>query len=148
MKLDSKIWGPHFWFMLHTIAIKYPKTPNDVTKKKYYEFISDIPLFLPDTDMGDHFAYLLDKYPLLPYLDSHKSFTKWIHFIHNDINKSLNKPTISYKEFQNEYYAHYIPIEEITHKDAKFRGKIIFGTLLISLLMVIYFCIKNNKLIL
>ena len=25
MVLNPKIWGPHYWFFLHTIAINYPK---------------------------------------------------------------------------------------------------------------------------
>ena len=32
--LDPKIWGPHYWFFLHTIAMSYPLRPNAVTKKK------------------------------------------------------------------------------------------------------------------
>ena len=34
MALDAKVWGPHFWFTLHTIAITYPSHPNDTVKKK------------------------------------------------------------------------------------------------------------------
>ena len=45
MNLDSKVWGPHYWFVLYSIAITYPNTPNNVTKKKYYEFIQNLPLF-------------------------------------------------------------------------------------------------------
>ena len=37
MKYIAKVWGPHYWFVLHTIALRYPKNPNDVTKKKYYD---------------------------------------------------------------------------------------------------------------
>ena len=59
MKYIAKVWGPHYWFVLHTIALRYPKNPNDVTKKKYYDFISNLPLFIPDTKMGDEFAELL-----------------------------------------------------------------------------------------
>ena len=33
MKYIAKVWGPHYWFVLHTIALRYPKNPNDVTKK-------------------------------------------------------------------------------------------------------------------
>ena len=47
MSLDSAIWGPHYWFFLHTIALSYPIRPNTPTKKKYYEFIQNIPLFIP-----------------------------------------------------------------------------------------------------
>ena len=33
MRLDSNIWGPHYWFFLHTAALSYPVTPNDTIKK-------------------------------------------------------------------------------------------------------------------
>ena len=49
MGLDPNIWGPHYWFVIHSIALNYPKNPNDTTKKKYYTFIHDLPLFLPDS---------------------------------------------------------------------------------------------------
>ena len=34
MGLNPKVWLPHLWFILYTIAIEYPKNPNDFTKKK------------------------------------------------------------------------------------------------------------------
>jgi hypothetical protein len=43
MVLDSNVWGPHYWFVLLSIAICYPIHPNDVTKKKYYELIQNLP---------------------------------------------------------------------------------------------------------
>ena len=33
MALDPKIWGPHYWFVLHTIALNYPLHPNETSKK-------------------------------------------------------------------------------------------------------------------
>ena len=33
MTLNPEIWGPHYWFVLYTIAISYPLNPNDVSKK-------------------------------------------------------------------------------------------------------------------
>ncbi len=33
MLFDPNIWGPHYWFFLHTIAESYPENPNQVTKK-------------------------------------------------------------------------------------------------------------------
>ena len=37
MTLNPYVWLPHFEFTLQTIAVQYPKKPNEVTKKKYYE---------------------------------------------------------------------------------------------------------------
>ena len=34
MNFDPDVWGPHYWFFLHTIAESYPIHPNSVTKKK------------------------------------------------------------------------------------------------------------------
>ena len=28
------IWGPHYWFVLYTIALSYPLNVNESTKKK------------------------------------------------------------------------------------------------------------------
>ena len=65
--LNAKVWGPHYWFVLMTIAVSYPVKPNEITKK-YYEFIQNLLLFIPSEKIGSKFAKLLDKYPVTPYL--------------------------------------------------------------------------------
>ena len=39
MTLDPKVWGPHYWFFLHTLALTYPESPNEVIKKNFMIFI-------------------------------------------------------------------------------------------------------------
>jgi len=39
MNFEPDVWGPHYWFFLHTIAHSYPESPNAVTKRKYYDLI-------------------------------------------------------------------------------------------------------------
>jgi hypothetical protein len=77
------------------MAYNYPENPNSITKRKYYDFVQNIPLFLPDQGMGDKFSVLLDKYPVTPYLCNRESFIRWMHFIHNKINVTLGKEEIS-----------------------------------------------------
>lgn len=105
---NPNIWGPPFWFTLHTICQHYPSQPNSVIKKKYYDFLSNIPLFLPNVTIGDDFADLLDKYPITPYLESNHQLGKWIHFIHNKINIRTNKPTLPYHQYISLYNSYYI----------------------------------------
>ena len=62
--LNPEIWGPHYWFVLYTIALSYPLNINDTTKKKYYDFIQNLPLFLPISNIGNTFSVFLDKYPV------------------------------------------------------------------------------------
>ena len=47
MGLNPNVWMPHLKFVLQTIAITYPRNPNDVSKKKYYDLIENFPLFIP-----------------------------------------------------------------------------------------------------
>ena len=102
---NPAIWGPHYWFVLHTIARIYPEKPTTTMQKKYYQFIQNIPLFLPDPKMANKLIELLDAYPVSSYLDSRYSLTKWMNFMHNKVNKS----NVSFQEGNRKYLEHYIP---------------------------------------
>jgi hypothetical protein len=127
MALDPSVWGPFYWFVLHTIAITYPTNPNETIKKKYYDLIQNIPLFLPISTIGNKFSELLDKYPVSPYLDSQSSMVKWVHFIHNKINATLNIPEITMEEAMVKYYEHYKPKAIKDKEQRKQREKYIFA---------------------
>jgi hypothetical protein len=137
--LDPKIWGPHYWFFLHTIAMSYPIHPNAVTKKKYYDFVQNIPLFIPVESMAGEFSKLLDQYPVQPYLDNKESFIRWMWFIHNKINKKLEKPQISLNDFYVKYYEEYKPINEKMSEYYKIRGKLIYSGIIASIFGGIYY---------
>jgi hypothetical protein len=126
MALDPSIWGPHYWFMLHTIAMSYPHHPNDITKKKYYEFIQNLPLFIPVEAIGNDFSKLLDKYPISAYLDSRDSFIRWMHFIHNKINEKLEKPKISLNDFYVNYYEEYKPKDIKLKEYYQWKQKLVY----------------------
>jgi len=133
--LDPTVWGPHFWFVLHTMALTYPRNPNEVVKKKYYDFLYNLPLFLPVSDIGNNFSALLDKYPVTPYLDSQPSFVKWMHFIHNKINLLLLKPEITQEAALVAYYEHYKPKAVKTVEERRRREKMIFGAIVLFVLL-------------
>jgi FAD-linked sulfhydryl oxidase len=137
--LDPKVWGPHYWFFLHTLAMTYPHHPNAVTKKKYYEFIQNLPLFLPVEEISGEFSKLIDKYPITPYLDNRDSFVRWMHFIHNKINEKLEKPTISLNEFFVEYYNEYKSHDEKFTEYYKIREKVIYFGIVFGMAGAIYY---------
>jgi hypothetical protein len=138
MALDPKVWGPHYWFFLNTIALSYPKYPNSVTKKKYYEFIQNFPLFIPIENISTEFSNLIDTYPITPYLDNRDSFIKWVHFIHNKINEKIDKPIVSLQKFYSDYYEFYKPSNEKWKEFYKIKQKFIYFTLIILFIIFIY----------
>jgi hypothetical protein len=137
--LDPKIWGPHYWFFLHTLAMTYPHHPNSVTKKKYYEFVQNLPLFIPVEEMSGEFSKLIDQYPITPYLDNRDSFVRWMHFIHNKINQKLEKPTITLNEFFVKYYDEYKSKDVKLAEYYKIREKAIYFGIVLSISGLIYY---------
>ena len=119
--LSNKIWGPHYWFVIFTIGLTYPIKPNDISKKKYYEFIQNLPIFMPNPEITDVFSKLLDKYPVTPYLDSRDMFLRWIHFIHNRVNVTLGKPEISFEDALVKYYDNYKIEKQVENNFVKYK---------------------------
>ena len=139
MGLNHNVWLPHLKFTLQTIAITYPAHPNDVSKKKYYDFIQNLPVFFPLEPFGKNFLKLLDKYPVTPYLSSRMSFMKWIHFILNKIHEQLEQPVDEFYDSLEKYYDEYKP-KEIRNKELiKTRQRYIqFGVALLIIGGIFY----------
>jgi len=132
------VWGPHYWFFLHTISESYPITPNSITKKKYYDLIQNMPLFIPVVEMGDKFSEFLDKYPVTPYLDNRDSFVRWVHFIHNKFNVLLGKEQISLPLALEKYRAQYKPKPIYLSEKINLRKHYIHAALILIFVILIY----------
>ena len=117
--LDPAVWGPHYWFVLFSMAVTYPDRPNDVTIKKYYDFIQNLPLFLPNHQMGNAFSELLDKYPVSPYLD--------------------NRDEVSLQDAVNTYYSNYKPKEVRLREELKYRRKLIYSMVALTAATTMYY---------
>jgi len=141
--LDPAIWGPPYWFFLHTIAQTYPTHPNEVIKRKYYDLIMNMPLFIPDPKMGDRFAEMVDRHPVTPYLDSRDSFIRWVHYIHNKYNLLLGKEEITLLESLDKYHALYQPQTVRLSESWRLQKKYIVIGVILSLVLLIYVFYKE-----
>jgi len=135
LHLDPAIWGPKFWFFIQTIALQYPNKANDVIKKKYFTFFTDMEVFLPNLDTKKTYIKMLNDYPLSPYLDSRISLLKWVNFIHNKYNILLNKEPVELYKGLDMYYNLYNTNEFDEFKMKKKREKQIY----ISLIAILSF---------
>ena len=140
MGLNPKIWLPHFQFVLQTMSILYPQYPNETAKKKYYSFIHNIGLFIPESPLGNHFLTLLDAFPVTPYLSSRLSFMKWVHFMNNKLLVKLELPEVDFYDSLENYYNAYKPKELLNKEKYKRRKQYIqIGIILFSIFLIICF---------
>ena len=144
MLLSPEIWIPHLQFLLQTISIMYPINPNDVSKKKYYDMINNLPVFFPDKPMGNYFTKLLDQYPLTPYLKTRESFMRWVHFINNKINVFMNREQETFYDSLENYYKLYKPQEIIKLENSKKKKKYIEISIIIFVIVMIIYLLKKE----
>jgi hypothetical protein len=138
MNFDSDVWGPHYWFFLHTIAHSYPENPNAVTKRKYYDLIQNMPLFIPEAEMGSKFSNMIDKYPVSPYLGSRESFVRWMHFIHNKVNVSLGKEEMSFLKSLDVYKSYYKSKPFVLSERLNLRKHYLYAAIVFLCIFLIY----------
>ena len=141
--MNPDVWGPQFWFVIHTMAMTYPLTPNEITKRKYYSFINDLPLFLPHRKSAETFSGLLEKYPVKPYLDSRASFVKWAHFVHNKVNFVVGKPQMSSAEATKRYNELFKPKTLKVQDSGKLRERLAFIGIVLGLCAMCAYAYKK-----
>lgn len=117
--MDNKIWGPYFWFTLHTITLGYPNNPNYINKRNYNDFFLSLQNVLPCKTCQEHYKQHLFDNPISSHLDNKDSLVKWCFDLHNKVNISLNKPVFTYEQFIDKYREIYSPtiVEKIINKN-------------------------------
>lgn len=96
--MDPKIWGPHFWFVLHFITFNYPDNPTTYDKQSHKVFFESVKDILPCEKCRRHYRNHIAQFPLEVALDNRIDLIKWLIQVHNIVNKSLNKPEYSLKD--------------------------------------------------
>ena len=139
--LDPAIWFPALWFFLRNVAHTYPDYPNEVTKRKYYDFIQNLPLFIPHIEWQKQFSQMLESFPVSPYLANRDSFFFWIHFMQNRVHRLIGKEEYVPHEYLEEHYQQYLPKPIIISRSLKLQKKYViygFTVLLLFCIMCIY----------
>jgi len=105
--MNPKIWGSHAWVFLHSVALNYPKEPTEHDKTRYKAFFTDLRYILPCGMCQAHYAENLKKIPIENALESRSTLSRWLVKVHNSVNESTGKPTLSYTQFIRKYEAMY-----------------------------------------
>ena len=134
-----EVWGPHYWFFLMTVALTYPDNVNVLTKRKYYDLIQNMPIFIPNAEISKNFSNMLNEYPVTPYLDNRDSFVRWIVFIHNRVNEKMGKREITIDDAMNQYFREMVPPTIFKVNTWEYRKYIIYTLVIILLAIAVYF---------
>lgn len=137
-----EVWGSHYWFFLMTVALTYPDHVSAVTRRKYYDLIQNMPIFIPNSEISKNFSELLNLYPVTPYLDNRDSFVHWVVFIHNKINEQLGKRVITTNEAMDQYFQQMVPPIIFKMDKRELRKYAVYTSFILLLIIGVYFLQK------
>jgi len=96
--MNQNLWGPKYWFTLHTLSFEYPTQPTSNDKKRYYNFISSLQHMLPCSICRVNFKKNLKSSPLEDHLHSRKDLVYWVIDVHNKVNLETGKRLYTHEE--------------------------------------------------
>lgn len=103
LTMPPAVWGPIFWATIHIIALAYPDSPNYAQKRAAKEFFLSLAELIPCPICRTHYVEHCKKNPIEPFLDSRANLSDWTLKLHNQVNLSLGKPTLTREQFLKAY---------------------------------------------
>jgi hypothetical protein len=124
--MNQNIWGPHAWFLLHSITLAYPLKPTSIDKSNHLEFLKSFGKIIMCDICKAHYNRKIKQNP--PLLDSRDDYFKWMIDFHNEVNGRTGKRSYTYQEvlkiYQDTYQKDFIL--KPTQPDL-FNAKYLFG---------------------
>ena len=86
--------GRHTWFLLHSIAAKFPEYPNQADRDAMHGIIGALGQLYPCKLCRKHLKQQLRNMQEMgsPALNSRTDLIKWMCKMHNIVNKDIGKP--------------------------------------------------------
>jgi hypothetical protein len=123
------------------ICFYYSNKPNDTLKKKYYDVLSNIPVYYPNEFFTKEYLDLLNSNPVVSFLDSRDDLLHWCHFIETTILKRLGLPSQNYASWLMEYHQTYEKPYHCDNKEPGLYNEYVFYGIILAVLISI---IKYN----
>lgn len=108
MNLEPKIWGPHAWFIMYSMAFSYPTNASHNKRNSIKQFYLSFGENLPCAKCKHNFNTHLQKFPLdNNVLNSRVNLIQWVVNIENEVRKTVNKKPVHIDDIINKYQSIY-----------------------------------------
>ena len=142
--MKPNIWGKHFWYTIHFIALDYPEEPSNEDKRDFQVFFENLHKVIPCYKCSVNYIKHLNERPLENKdLENNKTLFKWTVDIHNIVNRDLKKQEMSYDDAWRLYHNFGNNIDEKKMKHNTWLILLIFVLVLIIVLMITVYIWRN-----
>ena len=101
---SPEVFGPAFWFTLHTGSVHLPQNLSPIAMNRLRGFINGIPEMVPCIECSEHARAFIEanKIRVDNMTRGDEVFRFYVDF-HNFVNQRLNKPVMSYEDAYKLY---------------------------------------------
>lgn len=99
MSIESTVWGPHFWYVLHSIAITYPDRPTRAKMNALMSMMTGLSELIPCPICKEHFIKIVAKGidkegipKIADVLTNRYDFFRWVYDVHDFVNRKKMIP--------------------------------------------------------
>lgn len=100
--MRKTVWGPLYWNFLHNLVIRIKNEDYIKEKIKIWEIINGICNHLPCPLCSSHAKAYIRKFRIQHSVNK-DDLIKFIHKMHNDVNKRTRKKEFDYDEHLKKY---------------------------------------------
>lgn len=101
--METTVWGPQAWGLLHTICFNYPKKPSNIEKKNLKNYIKYFNENIPCPNCKSSFKEIYSRLPVNKFLNNNYGTFLWSYLVHDLVNQKLNKKSEDFEKIV-EYY--------------------------------------------
>lgn len=94
LEQNPELWGPHVWATLHVLALRSDSTLGQHELDAFHQLLKSLEALLPCSLCKTHYKSYAATHDQ-PKLG--QAFL-WTVNLHNEVNKRLGKPTVTYEE--------------------------------------------------
>jgi len=96
--IAKETWGNAVWFVIHHSSYYSPLVMTVEWQNAFKAFISTLQIVIPCSLCRNHLRQNLPKNDINKYINNKHDIFKWTHSLHNIVNESCQKPTISLED--------------------------------------------------
>ena len=97
------VFGPRYWWVLHTSAANFEDTPIDAAREACKKFVSGVPTMLPCSTCGQHLEHEIAKRDIHKACSSGENLSVFWCDVHNSVNSRLGKPLYDCSQVRSQY---------------------------------------------
>jgi hypothetical protein len=119
LNLNTTVWGPSLWRVLHSLSFSI-EDGNKNDRKNFLDVLESLRSLLPCEDCRQHFcAYMKENNP-----NEAADLAVWTFDFHNAVNTRLGKPQYGFNDVSKLYMENHCDMKCASSRSASSRDKL------------------------